>query len=120
MADVDPDTNGRRETRLELRTMCPAPAASLDGAWWPRSRDSIGELVALIDALDARQAPVRLLMLNPDDWRGHPHRIEVADRSVRIAWVAMLDRSVVIGATAGGLRIDLQLMVPAAGGVAGR
>ncbi|MER7281103.1 DUF5994 family protein [Dactylosporangium sp. NPDC000244] len=102
--------------RLELRTTFPTPAAALDGAWWPRSRESAGELAALIGALDARQAPVRLLMLNPQGWRGHPRRIDVADRSVRIAWIPMLDRSVVIGATARGLRIDLQLMVPADGG----
>lgn len=113
----EPAPTGRRGSRLELRTTFPAPsAAALDGAWWPRSRDSVGELVALIGALDARQAPVRLLMLNPQGWQGHPHRIDVADRSVRIAWIPMLDRSVVIGATARGARIDLQLMVSADSG----
>lgn len=116
MTFTTPVRAGRRRPRLELCTTFPVPSAALDGAWWPRSRDSAGELVALIGALDARQAPVRLLMLNPQGWRGHPHRIDAADRSVRIAWIPMLDRSVVIGATARGLRIDLRLMVPADGG----
>jgi hypothetical protein len=110
-----PVPTGRRGARLELRNTFPTPSAALDGAWWPRSRDSVGELTALIGALDARQAPVRLLMLNPLGWLGRPNRIDVADRSVRIAWILMLDRSVVIGATARGVRIDLQLMVPADG-----
>ncbi|WP_433618534.1 hypothetical protein ACQP2P_21430 [Dactylosporangium sp. CA-139114] len=31
-------------------------------------------------------------MLNPQGRRGHPRRIDVADRSVRIARMPMLDR----------------------------
>ncbi|MEV0570830.1 DUF5994 family protein [Dactylosporangium sp. NPDC050588] len=71
-------TDGTRNhaVRLELRAMFPTPATTLDGAWCPRSRDSAGELIALIDALDAWQAPVRLLMLNPQGRRGHPQRID--------------------------------------------
>jgi hypothetical protein len=103
--------------RLELRNSA-STSVALDGSWWPRTRDSAGELTALIRALEIRQAPVRLLMLNPHGWRDHPRRIELLGRSVRIDWIRMLDESVVIGATARGARIDLHLMMPAGGGEA--
>jgi hypothetical protein len=57
--------------RLELRNSA-STSVALDGSWWPRTRDSAGELTALIRALEIRQAPVRLLMLNPHGWRDHP------------------------------------------------
>jgi hypothetical protein len=106
------------DTRLEFRDTA-STSVALDGAWWPHTRDSAGELAALVRALDARQAQVRLLMLNPHGWRGHPRRIDLVGRSVRIEWMTMLDRSVVIGATARGGRIDLHLVIPADGGEPG-
>src|SRR5690349_11676956 len=104
-------------TRLEFRDSA-STSVALDGSWWPHTRDSTTELTALIRALEARQAPVRLLMLNPHGWRDHPRRIELLGRSVRIDWITMLDESVVIGATARGARIDLHLVMPAGGGEA--
>ena len=100
-----------RGTRLEFRDAASSSVA-LDGVWWPHTRESAEELAGLIRALDARQAQVRLLMLNPNGWLGRPRRIDVAGRTVRIEWMTMLDRSVVIGATARGGRIDLHLSVP--------
>jgi hypothetical protein len=55
-------------------------------------------------------------MLNPHGWRGHPRRIELPGRSVRVDWLTTLDESVVIGATGPGGRIDLHLVAPAAAG----
>lgn len=91
--------------RLDFR-LDPSVPTILDGAWWPRSRDAVTELVGLIIALDAEQAPVTLIMLNPDCWHGHPRRIEAAGRSVRVAWFVDLDTAVLIARTSYG-RIDL-------------
>jgi hypothetical protein len=102
----------RTDTRLELRTGSPT-STILDGAWWPRTRNSAHELTVLIEALDADHANVRLLMLNPHGWSGRPRRINLHDHSVRVEWITMLDRSVVICATAGGRRLDFQLVVSA-------
>ena len=102
----------RTGTRLELRAASPT-SSTLDGAWWPRTRNSAHELTVLIQALDADHANVRLLMLNPHGWSGRPRRINLHDHSVRVEWITMLDRSVVICATAGGRRLDVQLVVQA-------
>jgi Family of unknown function (DUF5994) len=102
----------RTDIRLELRGAS-SPSAALDGAWWPRTRNSAHELAVLIEALDADHAHVRLIMLNPQGWNGRPRRIDLHDHSVRVEWITMLDRSVVICATAGGRRLDVQLVVSA-------
>jgi hypothetical protein len=108
----DQDTTERGTgTRLEFRT-APSTSVPLDGVWWPRTRDSAHELTALVKALDAKQAQVRLVMLNPHGWHGRPRRITVADHSVQVEWITMLDRSVVICSTARGRRLDVQLVVP--------
>jgi hypothetical protein len=89
----------------------PRARTVLDGAWWPRSRNTATELTELIVALDARQARVTLIMLNPDGWRGHPRRIEVGGRTVRVAWFVDLDTAVLIATTSSYQRIDLLVTV---------
>jgi hypothetical protein len=106
---VDPAE--RSGTRLEFQAT-PASSVALDGVWWPHTRESAAALGALVRALAAQQARVEVLMLNPHGWHGRPHRIDVTGRSVRIAWITMLERSIVIGSVTGGGRIDLRLMRP--------
>jgi Family of unknown function (DUF5994) len=79
----------------------------MDGAWWPRSGDAATELVGLVQALDARQTQVTLIMLNPRRWQSHPRRIEVAGRTVRVGWFLDLDKATLIATTIGHRRIDL-------------
>jgi hypothetical protein len=114
MADITnqrQDSPGCLVTRLDFDTDLPASTV-LEGVWWPRTRESARELAGLIAALDARRAPVGLIMLNPHGWLGHPHRIDTANRTVRIAWTADLDTAAVIGTTAPDRRIDLLLVLP--------
>ena len=113
-----PDPAERSGTRLEFQA-APAGSVAPDGVWWPHTRDSVAALGALVRALTARRARVEVLMLNPLGWRGHPLRIDVIGRSVRIAWITTLERSVVIAATAGGGRIDLRLVRPSEDAVLG-
>jgi len=115
MTDNPDDKNTvehRAGTRLEFRAAS-STSAVVDGAWWPRTRNSARELTILIKALDADHANVRLLMLNPHGWNGRPRRIDLHDHSVRVEWITMLDRSIVICATTGGRRLDMQLVVSA-------
>jgi Family of unknown function (DUF5994) len=92
--------------RLDFRSDRPVHTL-LDGAWWPRSRDAATELVSLVQALDARQTRVTLIMLNPRRWQSRPRRIEVADRTVRVGWFLDLDKAILIATTSGHRRIDL-------------
>ena len=112
--DVDDTTTAEHHTgtRLEFRAAS-STSAILEGAWRPRTRNSAHELTVLIEALDADHANVRLLMLNPHGWSGRPRRINLHDHSVRVEWITMLDRSIVICATAEGRRLDVQLVVSA-------
>jgi hypothetical protein len=103
--------DGEGHTRFEFRDTASSSVA-LDGAWWPTTRDGAVELAALIQTLDTRQTRLRLLMLNPYGWNDHPRRVQLADRTVRIEWITTIDRSVVIGATVAGGRIDLHLALP--------
>jgi hypothetical protein len=97
-----------KPARLDFR-LDPSVPTLLDGAWWPRSRDAVAELADLVIALDAAQAQVFLIMLNPGDWHSHPQRIEAGGRSVRVAWIGDLDPTVVIARTTYE-RIDLLML----------
>lgn len=64
-------------TRLSLESSR-SPTGGLDGAWWPRSTDSVTELVALIEAAEAQRAPVRRVPLIMAGWDCAPRRIRLA------------------------------------------
>ena len=97
-------------TRLDLHHD-PLVRTILDGVWRPRSWDTVFELTGLVAALDASQNRVTLIMLNPAGWHGHPRRIEVVGRTVRVAWFVDLDASVLIATTNSYQRIDLLVRV---------
>jgi uncharacterized protein DUF5994 len=90
----------------------PSVRTMLDGVWRPRSWDTAHELAELIAALDASQNRPTLIMLNPVGWQGHPRRVEVAGRTVRVAWFTDLDASVLMATTNSYQRIDLLVRVP--------
>jgi hypothetical protein len=101
---------GRLGARLDF-DLDPSNTTVLDGAWWPRSRDAAAELADLISALDAKRLRINLVMLNPDGWVGHPRRLQVADRTVRVSWFRTLDTAVLIATTGSGQRIDLLVSI---------
>jgi hypothetical protein len=116
MAAMTDMTNHRQAPRASAAARLdfqrePRARTILDGVWWPRSRDTAAELTELVVALDARQARVTLIMLNPDGWRGHPRRIEVGGRTVRVAWFVDLDTAVLIATTTSHQRIDLLVTI---------
>ena len=89
----------------------PSVRTILDGVWRPRSWDTANELAELIAALDASKNRVSLIMLNPAGWQGHPRKVAVAGRVVRVAWFVDLDASVLIATTNSYQRIDLLVRV---------
>jgi hypothetical protein len=101
---------GRPGARLDF-DLDPSNTTVLDGAWWPRSRDAAAELVDLITTLDARRVRINLVMLNPDGWLGHPRRLPVAGRTVRVSWFRTLDTAVLIATTDTRQRIDLLVSI---------
>ncbi|MFC0842898.1 DUF5994 family protein [Streptomyces noboritoensis] len=58
----------------------------LDGAWWPRSRDLLSELPALIDVLDPTWARITRIAVNPRHWPVIPRKIPVHGHVVKAGW----------------------------------
>lgn len=52
---------------------------SLDGAWWPRSRDLAAELADLVDHFPRRPGRIVRALFSPPDWDSPPRRIRVTD-----------------------------------------
>ena len=97
--------------RLGIRTDLDTPTI-LDGAWWPRSRDTVVELVNLIIAMDERHLTLSRIILDPDPWDTRPHRISVAERVIRVGWFDSLEPDLLIATTRSGHRIDLLVIAP--------
>ena len=68
----------------------------LDGAWWPRSRDIVAELPALISALTEHLGPVTQVGLDGSAWDELPTRVMVDGRVVRIDSFPVGDDTVLI------------------------
>ncbi len=83
-----------------------------DGGWWPRSRNALTELPALIAALDARPGvTVQRLAVHRYEWDEIPHHL-TADGShfVRVDWLTTIPRRT-IGVTVAGGREPIALLV---------
>ncbi|RCG28654.1 hypothetical protein DQ384_23220 [Sphaerisporangium album] len=65
---------------------------TVDGAWWPRSRNAAAELPDLIAAVDQRLDRITLRVgLHVDAWDDIPHRIPARGRQVRVGWFRYTD-----------------------------
>jgi hypothetical protein len=85
-----------------------------DGGWWPRSRNALTELPALIAALDARPGVrVQQLAIHRDEWDEIPRQL-TADGShfVRVDWFTTVPRQTVSVTTTGGREPIALLVVP--------
>ncbi|MET9365370.1 DUF5994 family protein [Streptomyces sp. NPDC006632] len=113
-----PDPPAPSAARIALKS----PGASrglLDGAWWPRSRDLLRELPALIDALAPKWGRITRIAVNPEHWPVIPRRIPVTGHVVKAGWFKdELDphKLLLLSYTAG--RWDLLVIPPETGATA--
>jgi uncharacterized protein DUF5994 len=70
----------------------PSARTTLDGAWWPRTRDLAQELPALVEELHRRGIRVTRVAYNPDLWGPAPRRLDADGRTIRLGWFRNLDR----------------------------
>ncbi|MET9678495.1 DUF5994 family protein [Streptomyces sp. NPDC006482] len=68
----------------------------LDGAWWPRSRDVVTELPALIEALTGHLGPITRVGLDTDAWGEVPTRLVIDDQVVHLDAYPVGDDTVLI------------------------
>jgi hypothetical protein len=85
---------------------------AVDGGWWPRSRNALTELPALIAALDARPGVrVQRLAVQRDEWDEIPHQLTAdGNHFVRVDWFNTIPHHTVSVTTAGG-REPIALLV---------
>ncbi|NEE02385.1 hypothetical protein G1H10_19610 [Phytoactinopolyspora halotolerans] len=65
--------------------------ATLDGAWWPRSRDLAAELPELIATLSQRGFTVARVAYHRDSWDSVSGKLPIAGRVVRLGWFRTID-----------------------------
>jgi hypothetical protein len=85
-----------------------------DGGWWPRSRNAVTELPALIAALDARPGVrVQRLAIRRDEWDEIPHQLTApGSHLVRVDWFITIPRHTVSVTTTGGREPIALLVIP--------
>jgi hypothetical protein len=77
--------NGHR-TPLRLRLKPHAPATgSVDGGWWPRSRDLPAELPSLLTVLAVRLGPIERVSYNLTAWNLAPRKINLDGSIIRLS-----------------------------------
>lgn len=84
----------------------------LDGAWWPRSRDPVPELSALIGALTDLIGPVHRIGLNHATWDSHPRRVVARGHVVKLGWYGPNDANAVRIFGSRPHHLDLLLVPP--------
>ncbi|MFI9561270.1 DUF5994 family protein [Nonomuraea endophytica] len=85
---------------------------TVDGAWWPRTRDAAAELPALISAIDQRLGRAVLRVgLHLDAWDHIPRRIPALGRQIRVGWFRSADPHLITLTIAGTTPITL-LVIP--------
>ena len=84
---------------------------TVDGGWWPHSRDPDAELPGLIAGLDSSLGPITRVALNLDAWDTAPRRVAVDGRRVRVGWFRHMDAHT-IGLTRASQDRVILLVVP--------
>ena len=69
---------------LRLRISTQIGRDSLDGGWWPQTRDLAVELADLVDHFPPEQGRIVRALYSPPDWNQPPRRIPVAGRYVKV------------------------------------
>ncbi|MGI5291726.1 DUF5994 family protein [Nonomuraea polychroma] len=119
---LSPFTPSNRDTAA-VPTAHTAPRLSLnplidrrgtvDGAWWPRTRDAAAELPTLISAVDQRLGRAVLRVgLYRDAWDHIPRRIPARGRHVRVGWFRSADPHLITLSIAGTAPITLLVIPP--------
>ncbi|MFB4267939.1 DUF5994 family protein [Nonomuraea sp. GTA35] len=86
---------------------------TVDGAWWPRTRDAAAELPALISAVDQRlDRAVLRVGVHVDAWDHLPRRIPARGRQVRVGWFRSADPHLITLSIAGTVPITLLVIPP--------
>ncbi|WP_156045980.1 DUF5994 family protein [Herbidospora cretacea] len=100
------------EPRISLNPLLDRKG-TVDGAWWPNTRDAAAELPDLISAVDRWLGRAVLRVgLQLQAWDNIPHRIPAPGRQVRVGWFRSGDPNLIVLNIAGTEPVTL-LVIPA-------
>ncbi|GGO27070.1 DUF5994 family protein [Microbispora bryophytorum] len=87
--------------------------ATVDGAWWPYSRDATAELPGLIAAVDQRVGRTTLRVgVYRDAWDHIPRRVPAHRRQVKVGWFRYIDPHVITLILSGAEPVVLLVVPP--------
>ncbi|GAA4754421.1 hypothetical protein GCM10023350_44800 [Nocardioides endophyticus] len=105
-----PTTSTRAPLRLR---MSDRPGLdTLDGGWWPQSRDLAVELADLADHFPPSLGRVQHAVISPPDWDSAPRRIRVQDGYVDLDAVPDDDTHIVLLRTSQRLTLRVLVVPP--------
>lgn len=96
---------------LRLRLADEPGRDTLDGGWWPQSRDLALELADLVDHFPADQPRIVRALYSPPDWTSKPRQVRAATGWVKTGSFPRDDTHLMLLTTAGVGRPVLRLLV---------
>lgn len=112
---ITPSHTTRHALRLTLKPQAVA-RGTIDGAWWPRSRDSLAEFPAMIAGIQWRLGRPDRVAYNSDTWTETPRRLVVDGHAVRLEGFHSLDEHTVLVSGHGWHRMTLLIIPPESAG----
>lgn len=97
---------------LRLRMAAQSGRGTLDGGWWPQSRDLVVEMTDLVDHFPAERGRVTRIVFSPPDWDPGPRRIEVASGYVEVVSLPRADTHLALLTTSDGQVLRLLVVPP--------
>ncbi len=100
-----------RENRLQLKPYR-AVSEHLDGAWWPRSSNLVGELPDLVASVSDRLGQVVMVGYRRNGWEETPPLVQIAGHTIELLGFTSDEPASVILIGEDGRHVTLQVIRP--------
>ena len=97
---------------LRLRMVGDDSHPSLDGGWWPRSRDPIREIQELVWKFPPEYGRISRAWLSTPDWDSEPRMVDLGTRCLRVSSSPYEDTHVLVLQTLSRRRLTLLVVPP--------
>jgi hypothetical protein len=98
---------------LRLRLSEDAGLGTLDGGWWPQSRDLTTELTDLVTHFPAEQGRIVRALFSPPDWDAAPRQVRVGRGQVKVGSFPRDDTHLILLTTADRTTLRVLVVPPA-------
>ena len=102
----------RSRTPLRLRMSAHPGRGTLDGGWWPQSRDLTIELTDLAAHFPLASGRIVRALFSPPDWDSAPRRLHVGQGQVKVGSFPHDDTHVILLTTADHTTLRLLVVPP--------